>query len=410
MLTLLGAAIGTTRVLEVKPGWHARPLLWAAVVAEPGSKKSPALDAATAPLQARQCQLYKGYEDAFKSYDPRGGTDAPRMPQLFTTDATVEALAVLLEQNPRGLAFIKDDLTGWVHAMNQYKRGKGADRQYWLSFWNGATVIVNRKHRKLPIFLARPFVSVTGCLPPDVLGDLADARGRKDGFMDRILFAFPDPSPITWTDAALHAETQAGYAAVLEKLWRLEPGTPDGNHESTQEPVVRKFSPESAAAFVAWLRSHYAELNAPTLSEHLRGPYVKLDGLCAGLALILHEVWCACKETQQETVDEQSVHGAIALVNYFKQHAQRVYTHLQTSVEEERIAKACSWLEQHAKKASLRDFTTHKVAGCKTSAAARRLFQELEILGYGTIITTTPEKGGPTSYIFCLQKWQDTHQ
>src|SRR5712691_2573505 len=73
MLALLGAAIGTSRVLEIKPGWRARPLLWAAVVAGLGSKKSPALDDATVPLQARQCLLHTKYQETLKSYDPRGG-------------------------------------------------------------------------------------------------------------------------------------------------------------------------------------------------------------------------------------------------------------------------------------------------------------------------------------------------
>jgi hypothetical protein len=422
MLPLLGAAIGDTRVLEVKPGWRARPLSWAIVVAEPGSKKSPALDDATAPLQERQRQLHKAYEEALKSYDPQSGTDAPTLAQLFTTDATVEALAVLLEQNPRGLAFIKDDLTGWVHAMNQYKGGKGADRQHWLSLWNGAAVIVNRKARKKPIFLARPFVAVTGCLPPDVLGDLADARGRKDGFMDRLLFAFPEPMPITWTDAALSSKTQKEYAAVFAQLWSLEPAIADGS----PEPVVRSFSPKAQAAFVAWLHTHYKELNnlatqykklnKPDLSEHLRGAYAKFDGICAGIALLLDEAWRASKEVPQAaadaqaSVEEQSVLGAIKLMDYFKQHTKRVYTRIQISTEEKRIDQACAWLKGHNGTATLRDFVTYKVAGCKTSTVARRLFQELEILGRGTITPTTPANGGPTSYVFHLKEHKATPQ
>jgi Protein of unknown function (DUF3987) len=61
MLPLLGAAIGTSRVLEVKPGWYEGPRMYAAVVAEPGSKKSPALDLVATPYQQRQRALHTDY-------------------------------------------------------------------------------------------------------------------------------------------------------------------------------------------------------------------------------------------------------------------------------------------------------------------------------------------------------------
>jgi hypothetical protein len=69
-------------------------------------------------------------------------------PQLYTTDATLEALIQLLHQNPRGLLFVRDELTAWVLGMNQYRGGRGADRQQWLSLWNGADLIVHRKIRQ----------------------------------------------------------------------------------------------------------------------------------------------------------------------------------------------------------------------------------------------------------------------
>ena len=189
LLAVLGAAIGTTRVVEIKPGWRESPQLWTAVVADPGSKKSPALELVMRPLYRAQQRLKTAYAQRMTvyeldraSYDKRYAawkrekrttTDdipekphEPGFPQLFSTDATVEALAGVLEQNPRGVLFVRDELTGWARAMNQYKGGKGNDRQTWLSFWNGATVLVNRKSRKEPLTIDNPFVSVTGCLPP----------------------------------------------------------------------------------------------------------------------------------------------------------------------------------------------------------------------------------------------------
>ena len=33
-----------------------------------------------------------------------------------------------------GVAVIRDEISGWVSAMDQYKGGKGSDRQQYLSF------------------------------------------------------------------------------------------------------------------------------------------------------------------------------------------------------------------------------------------------------------------------------------
>ena len=62
MLAVLGGAIGTSRVVEVKLGWREGPRIYAAVVADPGSKKSPALELAMQPLYQQQARHLEAYE------------------------------------------------------------------------------------------------------------------------------------------------------------------------------------------------------------------------------------------------------------------------------------------------------------------------------------------------------------
>ncbi|MGH8068469.1 MAG: DUF3987 domain-containing protein, partial [Candidatus Entotheonellia bacterium] len=94
----------------------------------------------------------------------------PMLPQLYTTDATLEALIQLLRHHPRGLLLVRNELTAWVLGMNQYRGGRGTDRQHWLSLWNGAEIIVKRKTCKEVTVVPNPFVRVTGCLPTEVIG------------------------------------------------------------------------------------------------------------------------------------------------------------------------------------------------------------------------------------------------
>jgi Protein of unknown function (DUF3987) len=432
LLAVLGAAIGTTHVIEIKPGWRESPSLWTAVVADPGSKKSPALDLVLRPLYRAQQRFKQAYAEDMDAYEleraeydknyaawkrEKGRTvdsipakpHEPGYQQLFSTDATTEALAGVLEQNPRGTLFVRDELTGWARGMNQYKGGKGSDRQTWLSFWNGATVLVNRKSRKEPITIDKPFVAVTGCLPPEVLGELTDERGREDGFLHRLLFAFPAPRDIAWTEENIPSTAQDDYAAVVEKLQGLQWGSKGAEDAEDAEdaeecaPRVLTLTREGKAEWVTWVTSHYAELNSPDLPSQLRGPWSKLEGYCARLALVLHLARLACGEVKNEAIDKVSVAGAWSLVDYFKSHARLVYAQLHASPEEKRLEAARQWIRRHSGAATVRDLYRYKVAGCATLQEAQTLLDALVRHGYGTVVDEVPPTGGHRRKVFRAQ-------
>ncbi len=422
MLPLLGAAIGTSRVLEVKPGWCEGPRLYAAIVAEPGSKKSPALDLVATPYRRRQRTLHAAYlrdraryQQALAEYEReladwkhrrdhrRAAADerpsapqAPILPQVYTTDTTLEALAALLEQNSRGIVCLQDELTGWVLAMDQYKGGKGADRYGWLSFWNGAPILVNRKTRQEPIVLDNPLVNVAGCLPPDMLGQLTHARGREDGFVHRILLAFPDPLTMRWTEIVVKETTLEGYCRVFEGLWTLE-GVPP------QDPRVVTFTRTGRQTFVECANALYAELADPDCPDMMRGPLAKLEGYGARFALLLHMCRCVCGEAHGEHVDEGSVSGASALVDYFKSHARRVYSRLHARPEDQRVARVVRWIQGHGGECTVRDLLRGNVGGCKRRQEAETLLRELVDRGLGQL-RDTPVPGGRIQTSFALNR------
>jgi hypothetical protein len=115
------------------------------------------------------------------------------MGRVVADDTTIEALAGILESNPRGVLVARDELAGWVRAMDQYKGGKGADRQIWLSLWSNAPISVDRKGSPEPVIVESPWVSVTGSIQPEILPDLSVA-GRMAYWTASYL---PFPNPIT---------------------------------------------------------------------------------------------------------------------------------------------------------------------------------------------------------------------
>src|SRR5215203_3373576 len=246
MLAVLSSAIGNSRVVKLKEGWEEAAGIYAAVIADPGEKKTPAYKVAIEPATKRQAALRDAYQVELDEYkrelrayevdkaDARkAGEPAPPPPQPPTMsrtvveDTTVEALAVVLEGTPRGVLAMRDELAGWVRAVDQYKQGgKGADRQFWLSAWSNVYVAVDRKTRGEPLILTRPFVSVFGSIQPGVLSELCD--GREDGLLDRFVFAYPEPVRSRWSDAEITTGARDAYRRLYDALRNKH--MPEDNH------------------------------------------------------------------------------------------------------------------------------------------------------------------------------------
>lgn len=412
LLALAGSAIGNSRCLELKQTWHELAILWAAIVAAPGAKKTPVLKMLRACWDARQRALARDYADAVKRYesDQREAkkaagegdnalSDAPVLKQAYVSDTTMEALADVLMANPRGVALIRDEMDGWIRAMNEYKRG-GADRQNWLSLWSGESFPLNRRNRKQPIFVSDPFIGVVGGIQPDILPDLNDERGRQDGFVHRFLFAYPKPLPITgYSDEEVSRETLDALGNIFTRLWMLKP---EDDADGTTHPVCIHLSRAAKRIWVRWNAEHADEQNKPSFPAVLSGPWQKMVSYAARLALIVHSLRWAAQEPVGHDVDEQSMAAACDLVEYFKSHARRVYTLLHMSADDKRALAAIEWIRrQPGQKATSRAIQRCHVGGVKTAEEAKTLLMDLVERGYGFASEAT-SRGGK-SVVFTIR-------
>ena len=163
------------------------------------------------------------------------------------------------------------------------------------------------------------------------------------------------------------------------------------------------FTPTGRQTFVACANALYAELADPDCPEMIRGPLAKLEGYGARFALLLHLCRWVCGEAQGEHVDESSVLGAAALVEYFKSHARRVYSHLQARPDDQRVARVIRWIQGHGGECTLRDLLRGNVGGCKRRQEAETLLQELVDRGLGQL-RDVPVPGGRIQTRFSLHR------
>ena len=334
VLSAASGAIGSTRMIRLKSDWLEPASLYVAIVANSGQLKSPALTKVMNPLY----QLQKCYEEAFQkdkeTYDrkytvferdlsefrkkklnnPPDKPNPPVMHRTWVEDVTVERLSTILKENPRGVIMIRDELVAWARGLNQYKRGRGSDREFYLSVWSGSPVAVDRQTRD-PLIITKPFLSIVGCIPPQMVKDLQESEQRDDGFLTRILFSFPDPVKVLWTNEIISEEAQMAYSNRIRELldWKSEP-------LDVPLPLMLDLSEEARTTFLAWHDQHCeATEKAPT---SLKGVYAKMKGYCARLALI-HAL---LSDVNSSAVENISINAAIKLVNYFLTHARRVYS------------------------------------------------------------------------------------
>ena len=236
MLVTAGAAIGQSLNIRVKREWNESPLLFGIIVAQPGKTKSPVVRAVVKPLTEIDRRLREEtrsareqWGEAKKAHDKKPDSNpppGPEPPQLraIVKDITRESLVIILADNPRGVLCDPDEASGWVASFNEYKGKGGSDRQFWLSVWGSAPVSVDRKGGRESTYVPFPFVSVLGGLPPDMLTSLRDERGRNDGFLDRIIFSYPDSfPPQRWTERELSLEAESDWSEAIGRLFTRWP-------------------------------------------------------------------------------------------------------------------------------------------------------------------------------------------
>jgi hypothetical protein len=139
----------------------------------------------------------------------------------------------------------------------------------------------------------------------------------------------------------------------------------------------------------------------PTLPDHLRGPFAKLDGYGARVTLILHVCRLVCYETDTEDVEEPSVRAMVRLIDYFKAHAHRVYGRLRATRADQRAEQARRWIRAFGGWCTVRDLQRYRVVGVRRTSEADKLVRDLMDLGYGSV-EARQLPSGRTQRVFVL--------
>jgi len=401
ILASAGAIIGNSVTVKIKDDWLEGANLFVAVVGEPGSKKSPGLTAGTRFLREIEQSLWNDYETNKVQHKSKrlqyevdlsvwkteakekkfAGETTEKPPiepeecvvnRLSISDATCEAVATLLQENPSGLILIKDELAGLLKGLNQYRGGKGSDLEFYLSLWNRASLIVDRKGKEA-VVVNKPFLSILGCLPPDILPEFYRG-GVSDGFIDRFLIAWPKAKKQQWSKAVISNSAINCVENCFRRLYDIRKST---------EQIMLTLTPEAEQVYIEWFNQHHSEMEKADFPNSLKGCWSKMPAQIARIALIIH----CCRQISEsagENVDFKSMQSALEFAKYFKLHAIKAYGQVNPKGSGSMVDKLIAWLtKKQLSSVAPRDLIEARLAGCKSAPAARNMLDLLEESGYG---------------------------
>ena len=325
-LLVLAAAIGNTRRILIKRSWTEPTTLWACLIQRSGALKSPALAKMLEPVNRLEMDLKREYDRQLEEYEWRmeeheklskaqkADAEVPAKPsqkRIRVGDTTVESIAVLHEENARGLLLARDELADWLGSFDRYARGE-ADLQAWLELYEGRLAQIDRKSsEKKALYVAYPAVSVVGTIQPGTLTRRLEPKHFESGFVQRILLAHPPEQRRRLTTADVMPDVEAAYVRLVRTLYEIP---------FEGEPRALPMTGDAFRRFQAFYDAN-AEMMDALPDGNLRSALSKLEALAARFSLVFE----LCDDPDAERVTEASVERGVTVAEWFRYELARIY-------------------------------------------------------------------------------------
>lgn len=379
----LASALGTRVSIFPKmyDDWEVVPNLWGAIIGNPSTKKSPALDAGMKPLRNLTYKAKDEYEQAQKDFatqnqineykakavktelqklakDQAAQADdaenkitdddliakaqiiadanqadehTPMMRRHIANDSTYQKLGELLSHTNNGLLVERDELTGLLASLDG--EGNSEAREFYLIAYNGTGSHVMDRMIRGSIFIKSHCLSIVGGIQPNKLERYLEKTIKgldNDGLMQRFQLAvYPDHvKGLKEKDIAPDKETRQIVYDLIETIDNMTDydfinygaNEPDDYHK---RPYFH-FTHKAFQVFMNWydeVKAKAEDCEHSVIAEHM----TKYPKTIASLALIFHIVDCIEHKANLGSVGITALNAALAWHSMLETHMNRIY-------------------------------------------------------------------------------------
>ena len=238
--------------------------------------------------------------------------------RLIVNDPTVEKLGELLNENPNGLVFMRDELSGWLANLNREEYQ--SDRAFYLECFDGNGRYVYDRIGRGTIEIESCTLSIIGGIQPSKISLLVRDATRgivDDGLIQRFQLAiWPDDiGNWRWIDRVPNQEAKMKYDRVFETLHNLDFMGPVG------EPRQFRFTCGAQELFIQWMKKIQDIARNPEIHPVLESHILKMPQTIAGLALLFEII-----DGGRDAVGVTATVRALSWSDYLLSHAKRLYS------------------------------------------------------------------------------------
>lgn len=333
LLWLLSVIIGNSIKIEVKKGWIEAANLWIAIVGGAGVGKTPSIGNMTFPLQKLNMREIKRYVIEFEKYIAYQNLEKkekalteevfkPKKTQFIVNDITLEALIELHSENRNSIGVLKDELAGWFKEMNRYRTG--SDLEHWLSSWSGKEINLNRKVAKSS-FVDKAFIPVFGGIQPGILDEFYTEENKDNGFMDRLLFSFPDLEVEYYNEDDMSEETIQNYDDYIVSFYEQIKNNIQFYDNIEIKPHIAKLTKEAKKEWIRIFNRITKDQNNDNENEYMKSMLPKQKSYIPRFALLINSLnEFDTYLPNYNKISKESILKAEKLSNYFIAMAKKI--------------------------------------------------------------------------------------
>gem|GEM_PF-6900791 len=352
LLSCLAGVIGNARTVRIWADWYAPAILWTALICRSGAVKSPAFRASREPLDRMERKERARYDEErqrfevekvqhearaqdwkrlpfLKRGEPPLKPEAPVMRRFVMEDVTLQALARVLVDAPRGVTLARDELSGWIRSFDQFTGATGADVARWLEIYRAGSLSVDRVGSGY-LFVPRAAVSICGTIQDEVVVNVFSGEHQANGMLSRFLLANPPEPKRQWCSSRTASDVTDIVADRFAALDCLDLPADD------ELPRALGLSGDAEALYGPWFNT-LNERRRDTEPGPFRSAIAKAEELPGRLGLIL-SLGRSENPASVDSIDGDTMPRAIALANWFINEVERVLS-VFTETDDQRDAR-----------------------------------------------------------------------